>query len=174
MHLPRSPLILSAMAAMASLPGAQAAAAPAAAFSSKSESSAAATSKTTTTMPCTATSTSGAFYDLRHDIVLPPVEGGKKPKAGVQATDYIARGHDYGANFTLNICAAVVKPVKNVEGLDRDLWANVSAYYERNGDIFSLGYAGAPLPLHPSLISLSPFPPPQPPTPVLIFPVLSQ
>ncbi|CAK7231892.1 Cation-independent mannose-6-phosphate receptor CI-MPR [Sporothrix curviconia] len=124
---------------MASLPGVQAVAAPAAVPSPKSESSAAAPSKTTTTMPCTATSTSGAFYDLRHDIVLPPVEGGKKPKAGVQVTDYTARGHDYGANFTLNLCAAVVKPVKNVEGLDRDLWANVSAYYERNGDIFSLG-----------------------------------
>ncbi|CAK7264646.1 Cation-independent mannose-6-phosphate receptor CI-MPR [Sporothrix epigloea] len=114
-------------------------AAPAAIPSPASESSAAAPSKTTTTMPCTATSTSGAFYDLRHDIVLPPVEGAKKPKAGIQVTDYTARGHDYGANFTLNICAAVVKPIINVEGVDRDLWANVSAYYEQNGDTFSLG-----------------------------------
>ncbi|CAK7202997.1 Cation-independent mannose-6-phosphate receptor CI-MPR [Sporothrix eucalyptigena] len=125
------------MAALAALPSAQAVAAPVA--SPASDSSAAAPSKTTTTMPCTATSTSGAFYDLRHDIVLPPVEGGKKPKASVPVTDYTARGHDYGANFTMNICAAVVKPVKNVEGLDRDLWANVSAYYERNGETFSLG-----------------------------------
>ena len=139
MQLSRLPLALSAIAAVTSLPGVQAMAEPAAVPSPASESSAAAPSKTTTTMPCTATSTSGAFYDLRHDIVLPPVEGGKKPKAGVQVTDYTARGHDYGANFTLNICAAVVKPVINVEGVDRDLWANVSAYYEQNGDIFSLG-----------------------------------
>lgn len=141
MQLPRSPLIFSALAAMASLPSAvNAAAAPAAAAIPPSDS--ATPSKTTSTIPCTASSTSGAFYDLRHDIVLPPpAEGAKKHKAGVLTTDYVARGYDYGANFTLNICAAVVKPVKNVEGVDRDLWANVSAYYELDGSTFSLGYA---------------------------------
>lgn len=134
MQLLRSPLILStALAALSALPGAQAAAIDAFDISS------AAPSKTTTTLPCTASATSGAFYDLRPDMVLPPVEGAKKPKSGIQLTDYAARGHDYGSNFTLNICAPVVAPVKNVMGLDHNLWGNVSAYYEHNGDVYSLG-----------------------------------
>ncbi|KJR81868.1 cation-dependent mannose-6-phosphate receptor [Sporothrix schenckii 1099-18] len=135
MQLPRSPLIFSALAAVVSLPSAANAAATPIAAPTDTTSPA----KTTSTIPCTASSTSGAFYDLRHDIALPPAESGKKPKAGVLTTDYVARGHDYGANFTLNICAAVVKPVKDVKGVDRDLWANVSAYYKLDGDTFSLG-----------------------------------
>ena len=135
MQLLRSPLIVTAaLAALSALPGAHAAAVDIFDISS------AAPSKTTTTLPCTASATSGAFYDLRPDMVLPPVGGAKKPKSGVQITDYAARGHDYGSNFTLNICAAVVSPVKDVMGLDRDLWANVSAYYEHNGDVYSLGW----------------------------------
>lgn len=96
--------------------------------------------KTTSTAPCTASSTSGAFYDLRPDIAV-AVKEGVKPKKGIPTADYLARGHDYGpnANFTMNICDAVVKPVKDVVGLDKALWKNVSAYYEAGGKVYSLG-----------------------------------
>ncbi|OAA64389.1 vacuolar sorting receptor [Niveomyces insectorum RCEF 264] len=80
------------------------------------------------------------IYDLRPDTAVRPAgAGGAKPKAGVPTADYAARGHDYGANFTLNICAPVVAPVTNVVGVDRAHWGNVSAYYEHNGEVYSLG-----------------------------------
>jgi len=94
--------------------------------------------KTTTTAPCTASSTGGAFYDLRPDIAI-AVEEGQKAKKGVRSTDYVSKGHDYGANFTVNICAGVVAPVKEVEDVSEKLWQNVSAYYESKGRIYSLG-----------------------------------
>lgn len=93
---------------------------------------------TMTTLPCTASSTSGAFYDLRPDMAVALAPGGKA-RMGVQSTDYAARGYDYGANFTLNICAPVVEPVTGVMGVDKNLWANVSAYYKVKDEIFSLG-----------------------------------
>lgn len=94
--------------------------------------------KTTAVAPCTASSTSGAFFDLSPDMAVAPAEGAK-PKKGVPSTDYHARGHDYGYNFTLNICAAVVDPVKDVIGIEKADWRNVSAYYESKGKVFSLG-----------------------------------
>ncbi|TPX13837.1 uncharacterized protein E0L32_005781 [Thyridium curvatum] len=94
--------------------------------------------KTTPVAPCTASSTSGAFFDLSPDMAVAPAEGAK-PKKGVPSTDYHARGHDYGYNFTLNICAAVVDPVKDVIGIEKADWRNVSAYYESKGKVFSLG-----------------------------------
>jgi len=93
---------------------------------------------TTTTAPCTASSTSGAFYDLRPDIAAVPEEGSKLHR-GVRTTDYFAKGYDYNANFTLNICEAVVEPPKNVEGLAESAWKNVSAYYEYKGKVYSIG-----------------------------------
>ena len=88
--------------------------------------------------PCVATSTSGAFYDLRPDMAIVLEEGAKAPK-GVPTEDYLARGYDYGTNFTLNICGAVVKEVEDVVGVDKALWQNVSAYYESKGKVYSLG-----------------------------------
>src|SRR5437870_10516756 len=76
--------------------------------------------KTTSTAPCTASSTGGAFYDLRPDIAFALADGAK-PKKGVRSTDYVARGHDYGSNFTVNICGALVKPPKEVVGIDDKL-----------------------------------------------------
>jgi len=97
---------------------------------------------TTTPQPCTATSsTSDSFYDLRPDMAVVVEEGAKKKK-GVRTTDYAARGYDYGSNFTINICAAVVKPVKDIEGVSDKLAANVSAYYQKGSKIYSLGYVG--------------------------------
>lgn len=91
---------------------------------------------TTATHPCTATSTSGAFYDLRPDIAV-AVDEGEKPPKGVPTTDYLSKGYDYGSNFTVNICGAVVKPIKDAVGVDKA--QNISAYYEAKGKIYSLG-----------------------------------
>ncbi len=67
------------------------------------------------------------------------LEEGAKPKKNVRTTDYTAKGHDYGANFTINICGAVVKPVKDVVDVSDKLWANVSAYYTLKDKVYSLG-----------------------------------
>ncbi|KAL8404326.1 hypothetical protein RB594_009254 [Gaeumannomyces avenae] len=100
---------------------------------------------TTTAEPCTATSTVG-FHDLRKDTAVAPPEHGAKPKSGVPTADYFARGWDHPANFTLNICAPVVKPVKDVVGLeDSAAWKNVSAHYELEGKVYSLGQASSVL-----------------------------
>jgi len=129
MHPPSASRLLLALAAMAGLACAEI----------KEESSSAATSSaTTTSTACVATATSGTFYDLRPDIAIRAEEGGKTPK-GIPTEDYIARGYDYGSNFTLNICGAVVKKVEDVVGVEKASWKNVSAYYESKGKVFSLG-----------------------------------
>ncbi|KAI2613335.1 mannose 6-phosphate receptor domain-containing protein [Hypoxylon sp. NC1633] len=97
--------------------------------------------KTTTSTACTASSTSGAFFDLRPDIALKLNPDGSKPahSNGAPTVDYHAKGYDYGSNFTLNICSAVVEPVDDVIGLEESKWQNVSAYYTSKGDVYSLG-----------------------------------
>lgn len=68
---------------------------------------------------------------------------GKQQKTGV-VKDYRSRGYDYGRNFTLNICEAVVDPVTDVVGVPKSSWRNVSAYYMAHGDIYSIGFVPAP------------------------------
>jgi cation-dependent mannose-6-phosphate receptor len=102
------------------------------------------TTSTASAAPCTATSTSGAFYDLTHDIAIVEAEGAKHHKGAV-IEDYHARGWDYGSNFTLNLCAPVVKPVKDVVGVDKGMWRNVSAYYVSKGKTYSLGQSSSTL-----------------------------
>ncbi|KXJ94877.1 mannose-6-phosphate receptor binding domain-containing protein [Microdochium bolleyi] len=103
--------------------------------------------KTTTALPCTATSGSGAFYDLRADIAVPAKEDGSKPKDSLHrpTSDYKPRGWDYGANFTLNICAPVVEPFDNVKDIEEGHWQNISAYYQLKGEVYSLGFASSEL-----------------------------
>lgn len=96
------------------------------------------TSTTSVVTPCVATSTNGAFFDLRPDQAIVVAEGEKPPK-GVPTEDYTARGWDYGTNFTLNICGAVVGEVTDVVGVEEKYWRNVSAYYTKDGKIYSLG-----------------------------------
>jgi len=96
-------------------------------------------STTSVITPCVATSTSGAFYDLRPDIAVAVRQGEKPPVRGVNSEDYLARGYDLGYNITLNICSAIAKKVDDFVGIDEALWRNVSAYYERNGKVYSLG-----------------------------------
>ena len=101
---------------------------------------------TTTYTACTASSTSGAFYDLRADIAAkPPADGSKPEYAHAPTEDYHVRGHDYGRNFTLNICAPVVDTPPEVSGLKEELWANVSAYYTFKGETYSVGLASGNL-----------------------------
>jgi cation-dependent mannose-6-phosphate receptor len=96
-------------------------------------------SSTPVVTPCVATATSGAFFDLRPDTAVIIAEGEKHHK-GIPTEDYMARGWDYGTNFTLNICDAVVKRIDDVVGVEESLWRNVSAYYKADGKIYSLGY----------------------------------
>lgn len=98
----------------------------------------------TTTAPvpaCTALSSTsnGAYFDLRPDIAHKAE--GKSTRAIHK--DYHARGYDYNRNFTLNICEPVVAPVKDVHGLKKSQWANVSAYYTYDDKVYSIGYGKA-------------------------------
>lgn len=102
------------------------------------------TSTTTTTTvvatPCVATSGSGAFYDLRDDIARPLKQGEKEKSHKGPTEDYTyVRPHDWPYNFTMNVCAPVVDPVRDVVGVERAQWKNISAYYEDGGKTYSLG-----------------------------------
>lgn len=99
--------------------------------------------------PCTVSSATGSFYDLRKLSILPPVEG-KKPGKHDKTDDWKARGYDYAegkANFTLNICAPVVAPVDEFEGISKSLYKNVSAYYQLGSKTYSIGQTSSNLTL---------------------------
>lgn len=88
--------------------------------------------------PCTAISpTTERFFDL-NPLHRTSVEEGKK-KEGDEGKSWHARGHDYGANFTINFCGPVVEELNDVAGLDKDLWRNVSAFYEKNDKQYAIG-----------------------------------
>lgn len=99
----------------------------------------------TTTTACTASTTSGSFFDLRPDAAIKAKSDGSRPSHSRRAplSDYKVRGYDYGANFTLNICNAVVEPIENVKGIEESKWQNISAYYDFEGDHYSLGFQSA-------------------------------
>nr|POE88063.1 putative mannose 6-phosphate receptor-like protein [Quercus suber] len=87
--------------------------------------------------PCTIRSpTSHNFYDLNPLHIPDPAQSkAKHPRE----TSWNATGYDQGYNFTLNICGSVIEDVKDVAGVPERLWANVSAYYKQNGEVFSIG-----------------------------------
>ena len=89
--------------------------------------------------PCTIASTTGSFYDLRPLSISRPTDGKKPGKNEKTDSSWHARGYDYKANFTLNICAPVVEDVEDVVGVGRDNWKNVSAFYEFGDKTYSLG-----------------------------------
>ncbi|PWY95795.1 mannose 6-phosphate receptor domain-containing protein [Aspergillus sclerotioniger CBS 115572] len=93
-----------------------------------------------TLSPCVVRSpTTGLFYDLNTISLSPPPAEGEKPRKNAREESWHAKGHDYNANFTINICAPVIENVKDVVGLDHSRWRNVSAYYEREGKVYSIG-----------------------------------
>lgn len=91
--------------------------------------------------PCVALSpTSGHYYDLTAISLAPPEIKDGKIAQDARNESWFARGHDYPANFTLNICAPVLEDVEDVVGIPSSRWKNISAYYEQKGKIYSIGY----------------------------------
>lgn len=88
--------------------------------------------------PCTIHSPSGSYFDLRALTVL-PVEEGEKPAKNQKIDSWHAKGYDYPANFSLNVCAPVVEKLDNVQGVDKKLWKDIGAYYEVGSKQYSLG-----------------------------------
>jgi cation-dependent mannose-6-phosphate receptor len=91
------------------------------------------------TVPCTVHSPSTkSFYDLQ-PISLALPDPNKKSSKNARTESWKAKGYDYNANFTLNICAPVLEEVKDVVGIKEKQWQNVSAFYEMEGKIYSIG-----------------------------------
>jgi len=89
--------------------------------------------------PCTIRSPStGSFFDL-NPLHLLPLSKDSKPSKLESEHSWTAKGYDYGANFTLNICGPVVEDLDHVEGIKSSMWRNVSAYYMKGKDAFSIG-----------------------------------
>ncbi|KAJ5165742.1 Vacuolar sorting receptor (Mrl1) [Penicillium coprophilum] len=91
--------------------------------------------------PCVARSpTTGLYFDLNAIAISPPeMKDGKKLLKDAREGSWFARGHDYPANFTINICAPVIENVTDVVGIESSRWKNVSAYYERDDKVYSIG-----------------------------------
>lgn len=91
------------------------------------------------TLPCTIHSpNTRSFFDIR-PIALQPLKEGEKAKKDHRTESWHARGWDYNANFTLNICVPVLENLQNVVGVKESLWKNVSAFYELHGKTYSIG-----------------------------------
>ena len=109
---------------------------PAHAYSSPKE--------TTAPEPCTIRSPhTGSFFDLNPlHIPDPALSKAKNPRDW----SWNATGWDMGYNFTMNFCGGVIEDLGKlgksgvVEGVDKELWRNVSAYYVQNEKVYSIGW----------------------------------
>lgn len=91
--------------------------------------------------PCTITSPhTGSFFDLRPLIRQPQTASSDDID---DANEWTASGHDYNTTFHLNICNKVLSDVSGARGDPPP--ANISAFYERDGDLFSLGESSSTL-----------------------------
>ena len=109
------------------------------AFAMQSGLSNADSSEKATPVPCTVHSpSSGSFYDLQ-PISLTLPDPNKKSSKNARTESWKAKGFDYNANFTLNICAPVLEEVKDVVGIDKKQWQNVSAFYTMGEKTYSIG-----------------------------------
>ncbi|KAA8620386.1 vacuolar sorting receptor Mrl1 [Pyrenophora tritici-repentis] len=92
--------------------------------------------------PCTVISpTSERFFDLNPMRRLPPSkeDGKKSNKKEAEEGSWHARGYDYNANFTINFCGPVVEELDAVQDLDKGMWKNVSAFYEKGNKQWAIG-----------------------------------
>ncbi|KAL5337615.1 mannose-6-phosphate receptor binding domain-containing protein [Aspergillus crustosus] len=90
--------------------------------------------------PCVARSpTTGLYYDLNALTIHPPPVDGEKTRKHPREDSWHAKGYDYNANFTLNICGPVIENLTDVVGVEEQNWRNVSAYYQKEGKTYSLG-----------------------------------
>lgn len=89
--------------------------------------------------PCTITSAkSGAFFDLNPLHIIDPA---LSTAANPRNYSWNTTGFDMGYNFTLNFCGGVVEDLtkRGVVGVHKEDWKNVSAFYEQDGKIYSIG-----------------------------------
>lgn len=101
--------------------------------------SAASPKETAAPEPCTIRSpTSHAFFDLNKLHIEDP-KTTSKAKAGARDYSWNTTGWDLGYNFTMNFCGPVVEELDDVVGVDKGLWRNVSAYYKKGGEVYSIG-----------------------------------
>ena len=93
--------------------------------------------------PCTITSpTTGSFFDLSSLLIPDPATSkAKHPKEH----SWNATGYDVGYNFTINFCGPAIEPLKDVVGVDKSLWQNVSAFYKQGDKVYSLGQQNSEL-----------------------------
>jgi cation-dependent mannose-6-phosphate receptor len=94
--------------------------------------------------PCTIRSSStGNFFDLNELHILPPKKDDKESRDPNEKTkppeSFHVKGYDYGSNFTLNICGPVVEDLDDVSGVSSSLRKNVSAYYTKGRETYSIG-----------------------------------
>lgn len=89
-------------------------------------------------LPCTVKSPSLGFFDLR-PIIVPKIDENSEHTGKEKTTSWQSKGHDYPGNFSINFCAPVVEDVKDVVGVEEGMWRNVSAFYELDGKVFSIG-----------------------------------
>lgn len=90
--------------------------------------------------PCAVKSpVTGGFFDLQAiNLKLPDPD--KKGSGSGRNVSWPARGYDYGANFTLNICGPVLEKFEHVEDVPEHRWKNISGFYEKDGRVFSIGW----------------------------------
>ncbi|KAL4911217.1 hypothetical protein BDW74DRAFT_6212 [Aspergillus multicolor] len=89
--------------------------------------------------PCVARSpTTGLYYDL-NALRVQPLPSDEKARKYARDESWHAKGYDYNANFTLNICGPVIENVTDVVGIEEPGWQNVSAYYKKDGKTYSIG-----------------------------------
>lgn len=95
--------------------------------------------------PCTISSpVSGSYFDLNPLHIRHPDSSSLEHHGKYTLRDYSwnTTGYDMGYNFTLNFCGGVVEDLEakgGVQGLERELWKNVSAFYEYDNKVFSIG-----------------------------------
>ncbi|KAG0131535.1 mannose-6-phosphate receptor binding domain-containing protein [Tuber indicum] len=98
------------------------------------------TSNTLQQEPCTVISTqSGNFFDLR-PLIRTSASTSSSSSSSNTVHDWTARGHDYPANFTLNICAPVLSDVADAVSISTSQKSNISAFYiTQEGKQYSIG-----------------------------------